>query len=51
MKTKVYLQIFLFPDKLYFSTPVSMMEGLEINGSLSTFQAQSYMEKTSFSVN
>lgn len=37
MKTKVYLQIFLCPDKLYFSIPVSMMDGLAINGFLSTF--------------
>lgn len=36
MKTKVYLQIFLHPDKLYSSVPVSLMEGLEVNGSLST---------------
>lgn len=35
MKTKVYLQIFLHPDKLYFSVPLSLVEGLEINGSLS----------------
>lgn len=35
MKTKVYLQIFLHPDKLYFSVSVSLMEGLEMNGSLS----------------
>lgn len=35
MKTKVYLQMFLHPDKDYFSVPVSLMEGLEINGSLS----------------
>lgn len=32
---QVYLQIFLCPDKLYFSIPMSMIEGLEINGSLS----------------
>lgn len=32
---QVYLQIFLCSDKLYFSIPMSMMEGLEINGSLS----------------
>lgn len=36
MKAKVYLQMFLRPDKLYFSLPLSLMEGLEINGPLST---------------
>lgn len=53
LKTKVYVQIVLGPEKFHFSVPVSIMGVLEINDSLSNLSTQNILRKrkTSFFIN